>query len=356
LRRILALVAVGVLTTGAMAACGDSDKSGSESDARIGVIFPEDSARWKKDETYFSEAFASLRVPFRMENARGVPSEFVSLGNKLIDSGVRVLVVANLDSPSGKAVLDRARAEKILTIDYDRLTVNGGADYVVSFDNERIGELQGYGLTKCLRLRNAVSPMVAELNGSPTDGNATFLKEGYDFVLGSKFDSGEYRKGPDQFVPNWTARDGRIIFEQMLKQQSNIGAVLAANDDIAGAVIAVLKKYKMNGRVPVTGQDATVEGLRNVLAGDQCLTIYKRVKSEAYTAAALAAKLFRGDRPPVGGELQDPESGAYLPFASIPPVAIEAEQVKDVVAEGLVTKEELCIDAYAALCKKYEVQ
>jgi D-xylose transport system substrate-binding protein len=354
---MLAIAAVGMVFTATVAACGDSDKPGEGSgQARIGVILPDDTGRWAKDATYFKEAFTSLGVRFQIENAGGNPLKFVSIGDDMIDGGVQVLVVANLESISGKTVLDRAKAKKILTVDYDRLTLNGGADYVVSFDNERIGELQGYGLTKCLRLQNAVSPMVAELNGSPTDGNATFLKEGYDFVLQSKYDSGEYRKGPDQFVENWTAEDARVVFEQMLKQQPKIGAVLAANDDIAGAVISVLKKNGRIGRVPVTGQDATLEGLRNVLSGDQCLTIYKRVKSEAYTAAALAAKLFRGDRPQVGGELQDPESGAYIPFASIPPVPIEAEQVKDVVAEGLVTKAELCKGAYAALCKQYEVE
>jgi D-xylose transport system substrate-binding protein len=356
---VLAIAAAGMVMTATLAACSDSDGGSNDSGgAQIGVILPDSksSQRWAKDATYFREAFAALKVPALVQAAGGDPERFVAIGDEMINSGVKVLIIANLDSLSGKAVLDRAGAEGIKTIDYDRLTLNGGADYYVSFDNERIGELQGYGLTKCLRLRNAVNPMVAELNGAPSDGNAIFLKNGYDFVLQGQYDSGAFRKGPDQFVPDWTAEQGRQVFEQMLKQQPKIDAVVAANDDIAGAVIDVLKKNKLNGRVPVTGQDATVEGLRNVLAGDQCLTIYKRYRSEAYTAASLGAKLYRGETPKVGGELKDPESGEFIPFADIPPVPIEAEQVKDVVAEGFVSKEELCEGDYQALCARYEVE
>ncbi|WP_239163100.1 sugar ABC transporter substrate-binding protein [Paractinoplanes rishiriensis] len=342
-----------------LAACGsDESGDGGPSNPRVGLILPDakSSQRWAKEPRYFRAAFAALGVPVEIQNAGGDPANFVRIGEEMINNGVKVLIIANLDSISGKAVLNRAAENDIPTIDYDRLTLNGGADYYVSFDNERIGELQGYGLTKCLRVNNAVNPMVASLNGSPTDGNATILKEGYDFVLQSRFDNGEYRRGPDQFVPDWDAAQAQQVFEQMFKQQPKINAVLAANDDIAGAVIKVLKKNKLNGKVPVTGQDATLEGLRNVLSGDQCLTIYKRVEPEAYTAASLAAKLFKGETPKVGAKLQDPESGEFIPFASIPPVPIEAEQVKDVVAEGVISKKELCTGVYVALCKEYGVE
>jgi D-xylose transport system substrate-binding protein len=360
LRKMLAIAATGVLLSSAVAACGDSDKPGEagSGDVRIGVVLPntQSAQRWKKDEAYFRSAFEALGVRVDIRYARGGAESVQKAGDDMIDNGVKVLILANEDSVSGKAALRSAKAKKVKTIDYDRLTLNGGADYVVSFDNERIGELQGYGLTKCLRLRNAVSPMVVELNGATADGNATFLKDGYDFVLQTHYDNGDFRKGPDQFVPNWGAKEGRAVFEQMLRQQPKISAVLAANDDIAGSVIDVLKKHGMAGKVPVTGQDATVDGLRNVLSGDQCLTIYKRLKSEAYTAASMAVKLLRGDQPAVSGTLEDPESGLVVPFASIPPVPVEAEQVKDVVEEGAVSKDELCKGAYVALCKQYEVE
>jgi D-xylose transport system substrate-binding protein len=359
LRRILATAATVLLLIGT-AACSDSNLpgGGGPEEARVGVILPDSSSsqRWVKDATYFKEAFASLGVRVEIQNAGGDPAVFTRIGDEMIDSGVQVLMIANVDSLSGKAVLNRAEAKKIPTIDYDRFTLGGGADYYVSFNDERIGELQGYGLSKCLRSSKAVNPMVAELNGSPQDGNATFLKNGYDWLLQTRFDAGDWRKGPDQFVPGGTAEQGRQVFEQMLRQQPRIDAVLAANDDIAGAVIGILKKDGRNGKVPVTGQGATVEGLRNVLSGDQCLTIFKQLKPEAYTAAGLAAKVFKGEQARVSGTIQDPESGATVPFADIPPVSIEADQVKDVVADGFVTKKDLCAGPYAALCAKYGVK
>jgi D-xylose transport system substrate-binding protein len=343
-----------------MTACtGSGGSAGSgPGDDRVGVLLPDVTAgqRWAKDASYFRQAFGSLGVKVEVQGAGGDPATFTRIGDEMIRSGVKVLIVANIDPASGKAVLDRAGRELIPTIDYDRFTVNGGADYYVSFNDERVGELQGYGLSKCVREKRLAKPIVAELNGSPADGNATFQKSGYDWLLQSRFDTEEWRQGPDQFVPGWDAGQARQVFQEMLRQQPKIGAVMAASDDIAGAVIEVLRATKRNGTVPVTGQGATVRGLRNVLAGDQCLTIYKPLKPEAYTAASLAAKIVKGEKPEMGGTIQDPESGVTVPFADISPVAIEAGQVKDVVGEGFVTKEELCVGPYASLCKKYGVE
>src|SRR5690606_20834510 len=175
------------------------------------------------------------------------------------------------------------------TIDYDRLTLGGSAEYYVSFDNEAVGRLQGEGLVKCLTDKGVKNPVVAYLNGSPTDNNATLFRNGYDSVLKPKFDSKEYVKGPEQSVPNWDGGQATTIFEQMLTQTGGkIDGVLAANDTLGNAAIAVLKKNKLNGKVPVTGQDATVQGLQNILAGDQCMTVYKAIKQEAEAAAELA--------------------------------------------------------------------
>jgi D-xylose transport system substrate-binding protein len=353
LRRMLAIAATGVMVTATLAACGgnsdsDNDRAG---DARVGVILPD-----TKNAAYFKAAFAAARVPAEIRSSGGDPAEFERIGNEMIGGGVRVLIVTSVDSASGKAVLDKAGREKIPTIDFDRLTVDGGADYFVSFDSERIGELQGYGLTRCLQQKKMSNPMVAELNGAPDDSNATFSKNGYDRILQPRFDSSEYRKGPDQFVPGWSGDQAHQVFQQMLDQQPRINAVLAANDDLAAAVIKILRKKGLNGKVPVTGQDATVEGLRNVLTGDQCMTIYKRTEPEAYTAANLAVKLLKGEQPTVGDQIKDPVSGAELPYAKLPPISIEASDVKDVVADGYVSKKELCTGIYLALCNRYGVK
>ena len=128
----------------------------------------------------------------------------------------------------------------------------------------------------------------------PTDNNATLFKQGYDSVLKPKYDSGEYVKGPNQSVPDWDNAQAGTIFEQMLTQNKDIKGVLAANDGLGNAVISVLKKNKLNGKVPVTGQDATVQGLQNILAGDQCMTVYKAIKQEADAAADAGRRAGQG--------------------------------------------------------------
>ena len=368
--KLLAWVVVGLLAASGMTACdhfgssgdtssGNGSTGGSSGKARVGVILPDtkSSQRWGTDDPKFLKAaFDAAGVPAEIKNAQGDRASFQRIGDDMINSGVKVLMIANLDSDTGKAVLDKAKAKKIPTIDYDRLTLNGGADYYVSFDNVRVGELQAYGLINCLRARKVRNPVVAELNGSPTDNNATLFKAGYDSQLQPKYDNAEFTKGPDQSVPDWDNEEGGKIFEQMFQQQPKIDGVLAANDGLAAAVIKFLRTKGLSGKVPVTGQDATVEGLQNVLSGDQCMTIYKRIKPEADTAAGLAVQLFKGQKPTVADQLKDPESGAYVPFAKLPPLAIDITKVKDVVADGFVTKKQLCTAKYADLCTRYGVQ
>jgi len=363
-KKLLALATVGLLATATMTACDDSDQSGDASSgssggsgkARVGVILPDtkSSTRWSTDDPkYLKEAFDAAGVPAEIVNAQGDRANFVKIGNDMINSGVKVLVIANLDSDTGKQVLDAARAKKIPTIDYDRLTLNGGADYYVSFDNEKVGQLQGYGLVKCLQAKGVVNPIIAELNGSPTDNNATLFKNGYDFVLQPMYDDAIYTKGPDQSVPDWDSEEGAKIFQQMIDQQPKIDGVLAANDGLGGAAIKVLRKKGLAGKVPVTGQDATLEGLQNLLTGEQCVTIYKAIKPEAQTAAGLAVQLFKGQKPTVRGQLKDPESGAYVPFASLTPVSIDVTKIKTVLADGFADKKKLCAGKYAALCTEH---
>jgi D-xylose transport system substrate-binding protein len=359
---LFALAAVGLLATGSVAACGGDDNSsspssgssGGASSGKVGVILPDtkSSARWATaDAKYLKEAFDAAGVQADIQNAQGDKTQFQTIADGMISSGVKALMIVNLDSGTGKAVLDKAKAAGIATIDYDRLTLNGGADYYVSFDNVKVGQLQGQGLVDCLAAKKAVKPVVAELNGSPTDNNATLFKQGYDSVLKPKYDSGDFVKGPDQSVPDWDNAQAGTIFEQMLTSNKNIKGVLAANDGLGNAAIAVLKKNKLNGQVPVTGQDATVQGLQNVLVGDQCMTVYKAIKQEADAASKLAIDIAKGQKPSSAtGKVTDPESKKDVAAVLLTPQAITKENVKDVVSDGFVTKEELCTAQFAKAC------
>jgi D-xylose transport system substrate-binding protein len=368
-KSLVALAAAGLLASGMLTACDDGADPGDNGDngaattpgktsgkGGIGVILPDtkSSQRWSTDDPrYLQAAFDAAKVPAQIVNAEGDKENFKRLAEGLLDDGVKVLVIANLDSGSGKAVIDNAKARGVSVIDYDRMTLNGGADYYVSFDNEQVGKLQASHLKSCLKAKKkSGTPVVAELNGSLTDNNATLFKNGYDSVLQPMYDTAQYIKGPDQFVPDWDNDEGREIFAQMLKQFPNIDGVLAANDGLGNAVIEVLKEKKLNGRVPVTGQDATVEGLQNILAGDQCMTVYKSIKKEADAAASLAIELYKGNKPVVGTKIKDPESGAYVPFLSQEPVAITVKNIKTVLNDGFVTKQALCTKEYQQLCRQ----
>jgi D-xylose transport system substrate-binding protein len=329
---------------------GATSGSGGKVEGKVGVILPDSksSARWETaDRPFLEQAFKSAGVEYDIQNAQGDKSQFQTIADQMISSGVTVLMIVNLDSGTGKAVLDKAKSQGVATIDYDRLTLGGSAEYYVSFDNVAVGTLQGEGLAKCLEEKGVTSGNIVYLNGSPTDNNATLFKNGYDGVL-SKLT--QYKKVADQSVPEWNNQQAGTIFEQMLTQNPKIDGVLAANDGLGNAAISVLKKNSLNGKVPVTGQDATVEGLQNILNGDQCMTVYKAVKKEADAAAELAIALLKGEKGETNATSKDPEGNRDVPSVLLEPVAITKVNVNDVVKDGFVTKQQLCTGAFAAKC------
>ncbi len=352
---IAMLAAVGLFTTGSLAACSDTDAARTP---KIGVILPDSttSKRWEQaDRKYLKAAFDAAGVPSEIRNAEGDRGRFRSIADEMIADGVTVLMIVNLDSVTGKAVLDKAAGEGIATVDYDRLTLNGGAQYYVSFDNRAVGTQQGQGLVKCLteQVPRKARPVIAELHGSPTDHNATLYQRGYDGVLEDRYyTAGErYVQGPDQAVPDWDNELAGDIFEQMLLQTRNrIDGVLAANDGLADAVITELKKKKMNGTVPITGQDADVRALQHILAGDQCMTVFKDSKKEAVAAADLAVSLAKGQPKPAPTTVKDVESGRHVPAVLLEPDPIFKSNVQDVVDAGYVSRKELCAGRFAKLC------
>jgi D-xylose transport system substrate-binding protein len=364
-RRFLKVAAAVAALTLILAACGGGDDEGGDGAAaggggktpKIGVILPDtkSSARWETaDKPLLEAAFKAAGVEYDIQNAQGDKTQFQTIADQMITGGANVLMIVNLDSGTGKAVLDKAKSQGVATIDYDRLTLNGGAQYYVSFDNVAVGTLQGEGLAKCLEEQGKSTANIVYLNGSPTDNNATLFKQGYDGVL-SKMT--QYKKVDDQSVPDWDNQQAGTIFEQMYtKADGRIDGVLAANDGLGNAVIAILKKNNANGEVPVTGQDATVQGLQNILNGDQCMTVYKAIKQEADAAAKLAIGLAKGEQQSAPDTVKDPESGADVPAVLLQPQAITFDNINDVVADGFVTKEQLCTGAFAAKCTEAGVE
>lgn len=354
---ILALAAAGLVVAGGLSACSKSNSpssgaSGNTKAPFVGVILPDtkSSARWETaDKPFLKQAFDSAGVKADIQNAQGDPAQFQTIADQMLTEGVNVLIITDLDAGSGTAVIKKAQAAGVPVIDYDRLTLGGGAQYYVSFDNVKVGTLQGQGLQKCMTDKNAPKgAVVAELNGSPDDNNATLFAQGYDSILNPLYADGTYTKGPNQSVPKWDNAQAGTIFEQMLTSNSKIAGVLVANDGMANAVISVLKKNNL--QLPVTGQDATVQGLQHVLDGDQCMTVYKAVKTEAKAASDLAIALAKGQKPTAPNTVKDTTLNKDVPSVLATPVAIYKDNVKAVVDDGYVTKADLCTGDYAAKC------
>ena len=339
----------------APAAPASSAPAAAGGGAQVGVILPDtqSSSRWEdQDKPNLTKAFAAANIKVDIQNALGDKAKFISIGQSMIQEGVKVLIVVDLDSPSGAQVEAAAATAGIKTIDYDRLTLGGGASYYVSFDNVKVGQLQGQGLVDCMTAANVAKPKIIELKGSPTDNNATLFAQGYDGVLDPLYASGKYVKEGEQAVPNWDNTQAGPIFENLLTAAGGkVDGVIAANDGMGQSVITVLKKHGI--KAPITGQDATVPGLQSVLRGDQCGTVFKNTSLEATGAATLAIDLIQGKTPDatlVNGTTHDSQANKDVPSVLETPEWVTAKNVEDVVTAGQAKASDICTADVAALC------
>jgi D-xylose transport system substrate-binding protein len=357
-----ALAAAGVLAMSGLAACGDDDdegggggSGGGGGDApKVGVLLPDSqsSVRWETvDRPSLQKAFEAAGVDADIQNAEGDKSTQQQQAEQMITNGAKVLLLVNLDSGSGAAIAGNAASQGVKVIDYDRLTLDTDAtDYYVSFDNTKVGELQGQGLVDCLGDKPGAN--IAVLNGSPTDNNATLFKEGYDSVIDPKFKSGDWNEVADQSVPDWDNQQALTIFEQMLQKADNkVDGVLAANDGLGNAAISAIKQRKLP-QIPVTGQDATLEGIQNIVNGDQCMTVYKAVEKEAQAAADLAIALAKGQEPKA--ETTPVDNGTEeVPSVLLEPVPVTKDNIGEYIGNpDYPTKEDICAGKVAAKCKE----
>lgn len=347
-----------VLAAAAIALTGFATTSASAATAGfVGVILPDaaSSNRWESaDRPFLTKAFAAANVTVDIQNANGDVAAFQTIADQMLSKGAKVLILVNLDSASAKAVQDKAKAQGVATIDYDRLTLNGSESYYVSFDNVAVGRLQGQGIKSCLNRMGKKTARIVYLNGSPTDNNATLFKQGYDSVLRPMIKAGKYTLVDDTSVPGWDNVKGGTIFEQQLsKAGGKLDAVVSANEGLGLAAVAVLKKNKLNGKVCVSGQDATVDGLRAILTGDLSNTVYKAIKAEANAAASLAVALLQG-KPATAAKAKVNNGTIDVPSVLLVPVGITKENVKVVVADGFQKRADVC-KGIEALCKRYKV-
>jgi D-xylose transport system substrate-binding protein len=331
--------------------------------ADIAVLLPDSksSVRWETaDRKYLSAAFDAAGVTYSITNAQGDAAAQVTQADAAITNGAKVILLVDLDAASGATIIAKARAAKAAVIDYDRLTISGpGADFYVSFDGVAVGKVQGQGLVDAITAAGIKTPRVAILNGSPTDNNATLFSQGGHSILDPLFTAKTYTNVAEQAVPGWDNQKALTIFEQMLTSTNNgIDAVLAANDGLASSVISALKNANLKP-IPLTGQDATVAGIQNILAGWQSMTVYKAIKAEANAAAALAIALDKGtDTSKLATATVDQTAGGTnttgnkaMPAVLLVPVSVTKANVADtVIADGFDSWADICVGDFAQYC------
>ena len=265
---------------------------------KVAFLLPDtvSSVRWADfDAPYLKKALMTAGLPASdiiIENALGSDTTQRTQAQAAITQGAKVIGLTSLDSTTGASIEASAKAAGVATIDYDRLNLGGSASLYVSFNNVRVGQLQGHGLVSCISAWHVKSPHVFELDGSPTDNNATLFAQGYNSVLDPMYKSHKYVKVGEQKTPNWDNLQGGRIFSEALTAHPDINAALVANDGLDNSVVAALKEDNIKPfTFPTTGQDGTVQGMQNILTGYQCGSVYKPIYLEAQAAAAAALYL-----------------------------------------------------------------
>ncbi|GHF39120.1 D-xylose transport system substrate-binding protein [Amycolatopsis bartoniae] len=365
-RKTLALLAAGTGVALALTACGANSSSGgsgsgdqggsSNGGPKVGVILPETatSARWAGfDQPMLQAALTKAGLSPIIENAQGDNQKFSQYADSMLSQGVKALIIAAPSGDVGATVEQKAAQQGVPVIDYDRLNLGGSANYYVSFDNTKVGELQGQALADALKGKQGAQ--VIEIEGSPTDNNATLFHNGQENIVGPLYTSGALKKVASQAIDGWDNQKGGQTFEQLLSANGGkVDGVLAANDGLAGAIITVLQKNGLAGKVPVTGQDASAAGLTAILAGTQYSTVFKPIQQEADAAAQLAAALVKGDTASADkiatASSSDPKNNRTVKSVLLQPQTITKQNVKLVVDQGYVKASEVCTAEVAAAC------
>ena len=346
-----------------IAACGKAgdDKasdsgSSSSGDKSIGLLLPDSvTARYEKfDKPYFDAKVKALCSDCKLEyaNAAADPAKQAQQVSSMVTKGVKVIVISAQDSAAIKSSIQSAVDKGVKVVAYDRLA-QGPVSAYVSFDNVKVGELQGQALLDALGAKATPTSKVVMINGDDADPNAGQFKQGAHKVLDGKVDIAYEQSG--LWKDTVAAQKMSAAITQL--GAKNIAGVYAANDGMAGGIANTLKGAKISG-IPLTGQDAELAGIQRIVAGTQSSTVYKAFKPEAEAAAQLAVDLLNGkDIKGTASETLISGSGDKVPSQLLTPVSVTKANIKDtVVKDGLYTVADICTPEYAAACKAAGLQ
>ena len=334
-------------TTPSQTTAGSSTEETVEATAgRACVILPDadSGTRWEPgDRPALEKALTAAGYEADIQNAQSDTAKYATIGDQQLTKGCGVMLLVDYQG-AGVSVAEKAKALGVPVIAYDRPIA--GADYYLSFDNEVVGAMQGQMIIDGLEAagKDVTTASIIYSSGDPADGNAAMFLNGALSVLEAAGASPVFT-----MEGTWDGTKAGTLFEQAFTAVSgNVDAVLAPNDNNAASIIAILDKNGLT--VPVSGQDASIAGLQNVLLGKQYGTVYKPFTIQAEAGAAMAITILSGEVPETNKTLAD-----GTPFLALDPISVSAEQVKDVVANGDASVEELCTADVAAACEQYGI-
>ncbi len=291
--------------------------------------------RWSRDRDYFVAAAEKLGAKVSVQSADASEERQISQIENLISRGVDVIVIVPFNSKALTNVVAEAKKAGIKVVSYDRLILDADVDAYISFDNEKVGELQAQGVLK-------VKPKGRYflLGGAPTDNNAKILREGQMKVLKPAIDRGDIQVVGQQWVPEWSASTALGIMENALTANNNrIDAVVASNDGTAGGAIQALAAQHLAGKVPVSGQDADLAAVKRLVAGTQTMTVYKPLKLIASEAAKLAVTLAQGGKPAYNAQYDNGRK--KVDTVLLQPTLLTKDNVDVVVKDGFYTQAQI---------------
>jgi D-xylose transport system substrate-binding protein len=357
------LTACSVILALTLVACGSANGGGTGSSStptgpsngkgckKVGVLLPETatSARWDNNDRPLLQQGIPAALPgatVDYNNAEGNADTQLSQAEADLTKGDCILVVGAVDSVAAAQIVAKAKAQGVPVIAYDRLIQSKDLAYYVSFDNVAVGKIQGQYISE--HYKDYVTSghiNTVMINGAQTDNNALLFYQGATSVLQPLFDAGSLKKVYDQYTPGWDNPTAQTEMEGALTANKNdIQIAYVANDGMANSVIAALKAVKLNGKVLVTGQDATVAGIQNILTGDQMMTVEKNFALEAKGTADLVAAISNGTDTSslTNGATTKTSDGAEIPSVLETPQAIDHTNFQQVVTDKVASAADIC--------------
>lgn len=341
-------------------------KAPGATSGKIALLLPETkTTRYETaDRPLFEAKFKQLCPGCEMiySNANQDANAQLSQFEAALSNGAKVVVLDPVDSKAAAVMADRAKAQGVPIVAYDRLIVGSdGVNYYISFDNEKVGQLQSQSLVDRLKTLAKQNPAIVMINGSPTDNNASQFKAGAHSVLDPLAKAGSLTIAKEYDTPDWSPDQAQNEMQQALTALGNrVDGVYAANDGTGGGAIAAMKAAGLTPLPPVTGQDAELAAIQRILLGEQYMTVYKAIRPEAETAAQLAYDLLSNPKAPTSSLTQGRtvnNEKTQVPSVLLTPVAVTRENVAStVVQDGFTTAQQLCTGNLAPVCQQLNIR